>query len=189
MIRRASLADRPIVLKILKESFKDDPYLRWLSNESNRKNKVEVVLEYVVDETFGNGEIYLTEDNKATALWNSEKKEGFSFTYIWRNLSFLFKIGIRGTIDVVRKDKLTHDQYPRVDTYCHLYLIGVLPEARGKGLASELINPMIEKMTENSIPMFLETANPVNVEIYRKKGFSVFKSIDKDGITIYFMQR
>jgi len=181
--------DKPTVRKILVESFRNDPYMNWLSKESKREDKLKYLVEYVVDQTFENGEIYLSDDNKGTALWNSERKEKFTFNFIYRNLIFLFKMGRKATISVVRKDDFTHDQYPKVDAFCHLFMIGVLPEAQGKGLASELINPMIKKMTERSIPMYLETANPVNVEIYRKKGFSVIKSVDTDGITIYFMQR
>ncbi len=145
-------------------------------------------MEYVVDETFAKGEIYLSDDNQATALWNSDKKERISSTFIRRNLSFLFKMGIKATISIVKKDQFTHDQYPGKEKFFHLFLIGVLPEAQGKGLASSLINPVLERETLKSIPIYLETANPSNVEIYRKKGFSVFKSIQVDEITIYFMR-
>jgi hypothetical protein len=48
---------------------------------------------------------------------------------------------------------------------------------------------MNERFDCSTIPVFFETANPDHVEIYRQKGFSVFKKVDKDGITIYFMQR
>lgn len=80
-------------------------------------------------------------------------------------------------------------EYPRDDSFYHLYLIGVLPESQGKGLASELINPIIEDISKKSIPVYLETANPINVEIYKKKGFTVFKSIPIEDITIYFMKK
>jgi ribosomal protein S18 acetylase RimI-like enzyme len=56
-------------------------------------------------------------------------------------------------------------------------MIGVLPEAQGKGLASALMNPMIQRMKEKSIPLFLETANPRNVDIYKKKGFKIFETL------------
>lgn len=188
-MQRAGLDDKATVLKILLKSFKNDPYMNWLLKESNRRDKHKVIIEFVVDETFRKGEIYLSDDYRATALWNSEKKEKISFNYIWRNLSFLFKFGIKATVSIIKKDKFTHDQYPKESAFYHLFLIGVLPEVQGKGLASELINPMIENKIKNSIPLYLETANPVNVEIYKKKGFSVFKSVDRDDITIYFMRR
>jgi len=188
-MRKITAEDKPTVRKILVESFKNDPYMNWLSKESKNPYKLKYLIDYVVDQTFENGEIYLSHDDKATALWNSGKKEKFTINYLYRNLLFLFRMGIKATVSVVEKDRFTHDQYPKTDAYCHLFMVGVLPEARGKGLASELIDPMMEKMNTNSIPTYLETANPVNVEIYRKKGFSVFKTVDKDDITIYFMER
>jgi ribosomal protein S18 acetylase RimI-like enzyme len=56
-------------------------------------------------------------------------------------------------------------------------MIGVLPEAQGKGLASALMNPMIQRMKQESIPVFLETANLRNVDIYKKKGFKIFETL------------
>jgi ribosomal protein S18 acetylase RimI-like enzyme len=188
-VRKVSSKDKPIVQKILEESFKNDPFLSWLSNKSKSPERLKYIVEYVVDQTFENGEIYLSDNHMATALWNSEKKEKFTFNFIYRNLAFLFKMGIKATIDVVRKDNFTHEHYPKDKAFSHLFMVGVLPEAQGTGLASELMNPMIEKISHQSIPMYLETANLNNVEIYRKKGFAVFKTIDLDEITIYFMKR
>ena len=56
-------------------------------------------------------------------------------------------------------------------------MIGVLPEAQGKGLASALMNPIIQRMKEKAIPVFRETANPRNVDIYKKKGFKIFETL------------
>ena len=33
------------------------------------------------------------------------------------------------------------------------------------------------RMKEKSIPVFLETANPRNVDIYKKKGFKIFETV------------
>ncbi len=163
--------------------------MNWLTSTSKLPNKLKYVIEYIVDETFWNGEIYLSNDNMATALWNSEKKEKFSLKYIWRNLLFFIRFGIKTTSNIIEKDKFTHNLYPAVENYRHLYLLGVLPEGQGKGLASELINPIINKCSQESIPVILETANPVNVEIYKKKGFSVCNSIQVDNITIFYMRK
>jgi hypothetical protein len=40
------------------------------------------------------------------------------------------------------------------------------------------MNPMIQRMTENSIPVFLETANVRKVDIYRMKGFKIFDTLN-----------
>jgi hypothetical protein len=39
------------------------------------------------------------------------------------------------------------------------------------------MNPMIQRMKEKSIPLFLETANRRNVDIYKKKGFNIFETL------------
>ena len=39
------------------------------------------------------------------------------------------------------------------------------------------MNPMIQRMTERAIPVFLETANLRNVDIYKKKGFKTFETL------------
>ena len=63
-----------------------------------------------------------------------------------------------------------------------------MPEEQGKGLASALMNPMIENMMEKSIPLHLETANPKNVEICKKKGFNIFHEIKLGNNTFYWMR-
>ena len=185
---KAEHKDKAIVTNILAESFKNDPQVNWFLEESRNRNKLNILIDYVFEETIRKGEIYISEDNMATALWNSEKKEIFSFTYILRNLSFLFRIGMKSTIRILKMDKLTYSQYPKNKSYFHLYLIGVLPEAQGKGLASSLLNPILTEKRENEIPVYLETANQKNVEIYKRKGFHIFNTIQTENPTIYFMK-
>ncbi len=188
-MHRAIPSDKPIIINILIESFKNDPYLHWLTNKSQAPDKLKFVIEYIVDQTFGNGEIYLSDNNMATALWNSKKKEKLSLRFIGRNLHFFVRFGIKATANILRKDKFTHDQFPAINNYLHLYLLGVLPEGRGKGLSSALLNPILNKCSQKSIPVLLETANPANVEIYKKKGFSICNTVPVDDITIFYMKK
>lgn len=188
-MRKAGHEDKDIVVNILSKSFRNDPHINWLLEESKSQNKLKIIMEYVFEESLGKGEIYLNDYNTATALWNFEKKERFSIQYILRNFSFLFRIGLRTTIRILKTDRLTYNQYPKNKKYCQLYLIGVLPEVQGKGLASALMNPMIEDMKKNFIPVHLETANPKNVEIYKKKGFNIFHKIKLGNNTFYWMRR
>ena len=58
-MRRAVPSDKPVIINILTESFKNDPYMNWLTNKSQAPDKLKFVIEYIVDQTFGNGEIYL----------------------------------------------------------------------------------------------------------------------------------
>ena len=135
------------------------------------------MIDYVVHQTLRKGEICLSDHNNAVALWDCERNEKMSFHFIWRNLAFLIRIGIKPVIRILKSEAHVHNNFRKYPCYCHLYMIGVLPEAQGKGLASALMNPMIQRMKEKSIPVFLETANPRNVDIYKKKGFKTFETL------------
>ena len=176
-MRIATPADADLIKKILLVSFQNDPHLNWLLEESKNTSKLNILVDYVVHQTLRKGEIYLSDDNNAAALWDFERNEKLSFHYIWRNLSFLIQIGIKPVLRIVSSEARVHSNFRKYQRYCHLYMIGVLPEAQGKGLASALMNPMIQKMKERVIPLFLETANPRNVEIYKKKGFRIFETL------------
>ena len=185
--RLANKKDRPIVVKILKEAFKNDPHLNFLLEKSNAPDKIETTINYVVDETFGKGSIHLTNNDSGVALWQFSDKEEFTFEYVKRNLSFLFKLGLATVIRNLKYSKISHRYFPKSKRYCYLYLIGVLPQEQGKGVASVLMNPMLEYCKNMHIPVFLETGNSRNVEIYLKKGFSLTATYQNEKTTIHFM--
>ncbi|MFA5045194.1 MAG: hypothetical protein WC542_04615, partial [Paludibacter sp.] len=96
-MKKAKFEDKNVVVDILTKSFKDDPHINFLLEKSKNKNKLRIIMEYVFEESYNKGEIYLNEDNTAVALWNTSKKEKFNWKYIYRNISFLFNIGLEST--------------------------------------------------------------------------------------------
>jgi ribosomal protein S18 acetylase RimI-like enzyme len=186
-MRIATLADVALIKNILLVSFRNDPHVTWLLEESKNKFKLKVLIDYVVHQTLRRGEIYLSDDNNAVALWDSERSERMSFHYISRNLAFLSQIGIKSVVRIVKSEAQVYGNFGKYPHYCHLYMIGVLPGEQGKGLASALMNPMIQKMKEKSIPIFLETANLRNVDIYKKKGFKIFNTLTIGDQTLFLM--
>ena len=70
-----------------------------------------------------------------------------------------------------------------------MYAIGVLPESQGKGYASLLMNPVLNEMEENHRRVYLETANPKNVQIYKKKGFKTYNTWFNNGLKLYYMRK
>jgi ribosomal protein S18 acetylase RimI-like enzyme len=186
-MKRATLADVDLVRNILLATFKNDPHLQFLLEESKNERKLNILIDYVVDQTFRQGEIYLSDDNNGIALWDSERNEKMSLHYIWRNLAFLVRIGIKPVVRIVKSEAHIHNNFRKYSRFCHLYMIGVLPEAQGKGLASTLMNPMLQSMKEKSIPVFLETANLRNVGIYKKKGFKIFETLTIRDHNVFLM--
>jgi ribosomal protein S18 acetylase RimI-like enzyme len=57
----------------------------------------------------------------------------------------------------------------------HMYLstIGIDEKYRGKGFASELMRPGLEKADRESLPCYLDTHNEKNIGLYARYGFEI----------------
>src|SRR5262249_47352943 len=55
----------------------------------------------------------------------------------------------------------------------YLWLIGVEPQHQGKGVAGELMWPVIALADQAGLPCYLETHKETNVPIYERQGFRV----------------
>ncbi|HEY9595577.1 MAG TPA: GNAT family N-acetyltransferase [Spirochaetia bacterium] len=68
-------------------------------------------------------------------------------------------------------DKLHRDRvgFP----HWYLLVIGVGDEYRGKGYASRLMRPMLERLDRERLPCYLETHNENNLKLYEHFGFEV----------------
>ncbi len=55
----------------------------------------------------------------------------------------------------------------------YLMMVGVDPLYHGKGVAKALLKPVLDTADKDQKPCYLDTHNPVNVEIYKRLGFHV----------------
>lgn len=78
--------------------------------------------------------------------------------------------GFAGLNRALAVDKAMQRRRP---SWPHFYLfaIGVLPDWRGKGLARQILAPMLERADDASLPCWLENSNPRNESLYRGLGF------------------
>ena len=80
-MRTATLADVDLIKSILLASFKNDPHLAWLLEESKNKFKLNVLIDYVVHQTLRRGEIYLTTIMRSRCGILSEMKRCHSIIF------------------------------------------------------------------------------------------------------------
>ena len=75
----------------------------------------------------------------------------------------------------------------------HFYLdnLGVLASARGQGLSSALIRPILQMADEQKVIAYTDTVTKSNVPYYEHFGFQCVEEsfIEKAGITVYAMKR
>lgn len=75
----------------------------------------------------------------------------------------------------------------------HFYLssIGVVPEVRGRGIASRLIRYLLAMADARSLPVYTETVKASNVDIYKHYGFTIVQRLDVQNspLTIWALVR
>jgi ribosomal protein S18 acetylase RimI-like enzyme len=57
----------------------------------------------------------------------------------------------------------------------YLWALGVSPEHQKKGLASKMLEAMLERIDKERLPCWLETNGDINESIYEKFRFEVVK--------------
>jgi uncharacterized protein YhfF len=69
--------------------------------------------------------------------------------------------------------------------------LAVEPDAQGRGIGGAMIRHAIERAHAEGMPLFLETAVPANLTLYRRHGFEVFAEGDAPGggPHVWFMRR
>jgi GNAT superfamily N-acetyltransferase len=63
----------------------------------------------------------------------------------------------------------------------YLHLLGVRPEAQGRGLSRAVMEPIFALANKQSVPIYLETMPEANVPIYRRLGFDLVGRSDLHG--------
>jgi ribosomal protein S18 acetylase RimI-like enzyme len=184
----AGRKEKTIVLDIINKAFKNDPALSWMTELSKNKKKKKFVMEYLVEETYSKGTVYITDDNSGVALWQGIDKKRVSLKLLLYDILMLFRFNFPSLIRLLKFKGITKKQFLNNAKYCYLATIAVLPKAQGKGLASRLMNPVLELCRKKDIPVFLETANVSNVEIYQSKGFCTTDVKNFNSTNFYFMK-
>jgi len=190
---KATRADKSKVLEILTEAFWNDPHINWFTGSGkNKKKRLESMMSHAFESALVRGDVYLTEDKEAVAIWrNSSQKVNNLYTF-YENLKFLYHYGLKKVLAISKLEKIIQEGYPKDKPFYYLFIIGTSKRGRGKGLSSILMNAILEQADQNKIPVYLETANLNNLPIYNKKGFRTYREIPVIGenpITLTLMTR
>ena len=179
-------------------AFADDPETVYLIPDEKKRANLHFAFAYflrmsLIEKT----EVYTTSpDCEGVAMWTlSEKKTPWwiifpiflvnpflplrcGWRYIWRMISFNRFA-----------EKIKKQYAPRPHEY--LALLAVDPVQQGKGFASRLLRPMLERLDKQKLPAYLETQNMKNVNMYRHFGFELVyeTTFPRTTLPLYIMVR
>lgn len=169
--------------RVLSRAFFNDPVFSWqIPDESKRKAKLHYIWKVILKIWIKLGEVYTTSENlEGIAVWHPPGMVNISYwKYILNGVFILpFRFGIKSTkkIMYVQDVNVSMRNHLMKTPYWYLGPIGVDPEHQGKGFASKLIRPMLDRIFWENLPILLETNARKNVSIYEHFGFEVFEEI------------
>jgi len=180
---KLTLNDVENVIKVAGNAFQDDPTTIFAyPDERERKEKLPYGFVMLYRYGIKNGITYATSNNlEGIIIWLPYDKIYQSFWTMMKNGGFytMRKVGLKlkamkRTMTVFNHIESVHKE---LIPYKHWYLqnIAVKPEEQGKGYGSSLLKPMISKIDNEGLPIYLETNNEKNLSFYQKHGFNIIK--------------
>ncbi|MFN7259850.1 MAG: GNAT family N-acetyltransferase [Cyclobacteriaceae bacterium] len=192
-VRKATRKDKQAIVGILTQAFWNEPHINWFAGtHNNKKQRVEALMSFVFEKRLPNGEVFITNDSQAVAVWRNDTATKFSISLTLEYLKFLWIYGYKRVMDINRYEKSVHSRYPKDKSNYYLWMLGTSNQSQGKGLGSHLMNYMLRDAAKNGIDTYLETATESNVALYQHKGFELYDQMEVVGepnITIYFMRK
>jgi GNAT superfamily N-acetyltransferase len=165
--------------EVLSKSFQGDPLMVYFSPDLAKRDKQLLkMFKFLVKYGVKYGEVYATSNKfEGVSIWLPSEKVEMSFWQMIRSgaLSVMMAFGFETMTRILNYMKYSSDLHKKYAPFKHWYLqfIGVSPEFRGKGFASALLKPMLERIDSEGLQCFLETQNLQNISFYEHFGFKM----------------
>lgn len=146
------------VVRVLAAAFADDPLARWLLPADLA---AEIVFGPLVEASAAAGELAVAPDRTAAAVW-LPRATG--------------PVGERQPIPDAFAHlrtfmELTEARHPTGTAHLYLVLLGVLPEAQGRGLGGALLRERLDRADAEGLPAYLEATSQRSRALYERHGF------------------
>ena len=92
---------------------------------------------------------------------------------------------------IKRLEKIGQQVQPKAPSLPHheIFWLAILPEARGKGIGSRLLKPVLGNADAEKVGCYLVSSNPRNIPFYQRHGFNQSSLIPISTLTLVGMWR
>ena len=176
---------------VLALAFQDYPLLRYaFPDKAEREQMVPYYCQMVLYYAIRYGEAYATSSAfKGIAAWITSDYFPMTFWKIIRAVPMSIIGGFgrgagKGSSRMKHAGNYIDAMHKRHAPFKHWFflIIGVAPQSQGKGYASKLIRPMLDRMAGEGLPCYIETMDERNVGLYEHFAFKV---MEKSVIGVY----
>ena len=178
----ATRAQELRLIEILAQSFDRDPIVNWMILQDERRpERLRAFFQmWLRLRSYEEGEVLTTPDVDGVFLWMpSHKVRAPWWAQLAQTATFLKFCGLRDSRRVLALfDALTNAHPP--EPHIYVQLLGVDPASRGKGVATDLFNDVIDMAERLGLPCYGETSVERNLDIWGRFGLCPFGEIPVD---------
>ena len=182
MARLATRDESGAVAEILARAFVDDPVLATFIAEGPRRTRK--IARYFALECrlsfAGYGELWLDDDGLGSAIWRRPGGYPEPVSAQLRMLPRYLLLFPREFMQASRAMSVLARAHPK-EPHWYLFAVGVVPEARGQGRGTKLLEPVLSRCDEERVPAYLEASSADNVRLYERLGFAQRGEIEIPG--------
>ena len=178
--------------EVLGRAFEDDPLTSYFFPDPvDRESGARRVYEFLVSYGVTYGEVYgcrLPHGRRldGVAVWIISERARMTGRQILRSGSLLnmLKLGAASGPRMAAFGRFVTRKRQELVPSRHWYLqaVGVDPRSQGKGYASRLLRPMLERIDAEMLPCYLETQRGENVSLYEHFGFRVIEEFSVSSV-------
>lgn len=173
-VRRADAADVDAACVVLADAFADYPWTRWTVDAERHGERIEALQRLCMERvTLPYGEVWVAcdagDDIVSVAMWmlpSSVVPESVAVETEARQATLE---GTRHRASAAA-EALVGALRPTVPHY-YLGTVGTRRNRQGRGHGTSVLRPILDRAEHDGDPVFLETSDPRNCELYTRLGF------------------
>lgn len=196
-LRQLTLSDKEAAARVIAQAFKDDPLISFmLPFRLTRASTLRKFFRAYGEVNIKNGRGYGSgEPLSGIAYWKFPEQDNLSISVkvlagFLPLLFTMYPIGYMRAKGILGQIESLHAKHAGEP---HFYLdnIGVIPSARGKGVSSRLIRPILEMADSQKVIAYTDTVTRSNVALYEHFGFQCVEEcpVPGTGVTVWALRR
>lgn len=193
-VRPATLEDVPALGAVWGRAFRDDPLWSWIVRDrpEERERRMTRFFTATARQWVRHSirEVWTTRAREGAAAWSppgSLKEPAGKMLTATPAIVAALRGGLRRSLAVYA---LVLEHRPP-EPHWYLEILGTDPASQGRGVATAVIGPVLERCDREGLPAYLETETEANVPFYERRGFRVTGEVDvpKGGPHMWLMLR
>jgi GNAT superfamily N-acetyltransferase len=180
----ATPADRDRVVDTVVSAFAADPAFRFFFPDDGSYAKFAgIFVGHLFGRRVAGGTVWIVDGGAAVSMWDGPPVLG---TGAEEPPPLELPAEVIARLDAF--DAAVHAWLPRTP-YWYLGIVATHPAYAGRGWGRAAMAAGVERAAAAGLPAYLETANPHNVELYRRAGWAVTRSLTSQTPKTWIMFR